>query len=139
MNIYQPDTELIESIRNWIKNNPVDLSHLPKQSVPPACSFLGYNHSEESKQKISEGNKGNKHTEDTKKKISEFAKNRFSNPKNNNMYGKKHSKKVKDAQSKLITEKNKNSRWYNNGLKNTFSTSHPGKGWVLGRIMHHLK
>ena len=49
-------------------------------------------------------------------------------------FGKKQSTKNKQNQSKLITEKNKNSKWYNNGKVNTFSTKNPGSEWTLGRI-----
>jgi group I intron endonuclease len=49
-------------------------------------------------------------------------------------FGRNQSKENKIKQSKLITEKNKKSRWYNNGKINTFSTKHPGEGWNLGRL-----
>lgn len=52
--------------------------------------------SEETKKKISEGNKGKKVSEETKIKISIKAKERLSKSENNPMYGKKHSEETKE-------------------------------------------
>lgn len=49
-------------------------------------------------------------------------------------FGKKQSVKNKQTQSKIMTERNKKSRWYNNGVINTFTTENPGCGWNLGRL-----
>ncbi len=49
-------------------------------------------------------------------------------------FGKKQSDKNKKMLSKKVSERNKQNRWYNNGVKNSFTSNHPGEGWVLGRI-----
>ncbi len=49
-------------------------------------------------------------------------------------FGKTQSIKNKKNLSERQKIKNKESRWYNNGTKNTFSTIHPGEGWVFGRL-----
>jgi group I intron endonuclease len=49
-------------------------------------------------------------------------------------FGKKQSLENKTKQSRLISERNKKSNWYNNGKQNTFSIEHPGNGWSLGRL-----
>lgn len=54
--------------------------------------------------------------------------------KNNPMFGKRHSEKVKIESSKRRSLTNKSRRWYNNCIESKFLPSHPGIGWVLGRI-----
>jgi group I intron endonuclease len=49
-------------------------------------------------------------------------------------FGKLQSEKNKKFLSEKLKSRNKNSRWYNNGTKNTFTDKHPGINWVLGRI-----
>lgn len=49
-------------------------------------------------------------------------------------FGKLQSEKNKKFLSEKLRLRNKNSRWYNNGIRNTFSDKHPGIDWVLGRI-----
>ena len=61
----------------------------------------GKPHSPEHNKKVSEALKGRKFSDEQKQKISENAKKRFADPKNNPMYGKKHS----EATKKLISEK----------------------------------
>lgn len=48
--------------------------------------------------------------------------------------GKTQSEVNKKKQSELRTKMNLCSRWYNNGKKNSFSVSHPGDGWIEGRL-----
>jgi hypothetical protein len=52
----------------------------------------------------------------------------------NAMYGKTHTDEVKQRIGNFTSQRNKNSRWYNNGIKNTLAIKHPGEGWTLGRI-----
>jgi group I intron endonuclease len=49
-------------------------------------------------------------------------------------FGKTQSEKTKKEQSKLISERNKKSNWYNNGVENKFCSTFPGNGWKKGRI-----
>lgn len=49
-------------------------------------------------------------------------------------FGKKQSKLNKEKQSVYITERNKKSRWYNNGKINKFTIHSPGNEWKLGRL-----
>lgn len=49
-------------------------------------------------------------------------------------FGKLQSLKNKTEQSKRRSLANKQSKWYNNGTENKFSTYHPGDGWSLGRL-----
>ena len=52
----------------------------------------------------------------------------------NAMYGKTHTEEAKQHIGNCTSQRNKNSRWYNNGIKNTLQIVHPGEGWILGRI-----
>jgi len=49
-------------------------------------------------------------------------------------FGKKQSEKNKSLQSQTISERNKKSKWYNDGKNNKFCSFHPGNEWTLGRI-----
>ena len=54
MSIYtDANNELVISITEWCKNNPLDLSQYKSQNVPPPCSFAGMNHTEETKKHLS--------------------------------------------------------------------------------------
>lgn len=57
--------------------------------------FYGRHHSEESKKKISEANKGACRSEETKQRLSLSAKERFKNKKNHPWYGRNHSEETK--------------------------------------------
>jgi|WetSurSiteA1Bulk_404760.scaffolds.fasta_scaffold11826_2 group I intron endonuclease len=84
--------------------------------------FYKKHHSEETKRKISEINKGRKHSEETKKKMSESHKGKKLSEetikklsgKNNPFYGKKHSDKTRDIISKKLKGKfsGKNNPFY---------------------------
>jgi len=67
-----------------------------------------------------ESRKGYQHTEDTKRKI------RKSNT------GKILSQETKER----ISESIKGFKWYNNDVESTQARSHPGEGWVEGRLLY---
>lgn len=101
----------------------------------------------------------------TKAKISKIAKERFSKPENNPMYGKTHSEKTKAKMSKLnkerfskpennpmygkkrpdVSERNKKypvckgKRMWNNGEIQVFSINQPGKDYILGALKNSKK
>jgi len=54
-------------------------------------------------------------------------------------FGKKQSKENKNKQSKLRSDLNKKSHWYNNGIQNIFTHNNPGKEWKLGRLFDSKK
>ena len=86
--------------------------------------------SEETRQKISEANKGRIRSEETKNKISESLKG------NKNMRGKHLSEDAKQKLSAVNKGKNtwsKTLHWYNNGIKNVFVRECP-EGFVKGRL-----
>lgn len=87
--------------------------------------------SEETKMKISIGNKGKSKSEEHKKKISESLKG-----KNNYWYGKSAPNKGVPASEETkmkISENNKGRHWYNNGEINKFCYECPD-GFVPGRL-----
>ena len=83
-----------------------------------------------------------KNKKNTLKKIEPFFIKKYNSFKNgynetlggDGTFGKKQSKINKQKQSEYMILKNKNSRWYNNGLINKFSLYNPGKNWKLGRL-----
>ena len=82
---------------------------------------LGFFHNEKTKDIIGSRTRGKKLPESHKQKIS------------NSHLGITPSKETRSKMS--ITRKGRN--WYNNGVKNTQSKTHPGDGWVRGRITYH--
>ncbi len=110
MNIYSPDDEFLSTLKEWMKNNPFEIpkdavNHLPQNGKNNG--FYGFHHTEESKRKISENQKGWKHSEDSKEKIrkarsgikrpasvGEKISNSISGEKHH-MWGKKWSEEVK--------------------------------------------
>ena len=73
--------------------------------------------SEEHKKKMSDIRKGTKLSEEHKEKI------RISNS----------GKILTDEHKKLLSQKIKGRRWWNNGVKNKHCFECPGEGWVVGR------
>ena len=127
--------------------------------------LLGYNHTEETKQKISIKNKGRIFSEEHKKKISEGKKGKpswnkgktfgeeYKKTKSQNtiqFYNTEAGKKQKEQISKTLKEKGikppehslgntRNTRWWNDGKINKRSIECPGDNFVLGRIAGQWK
>ena len=113
--------------------------------------FYGKHHTEETRKKLSEINKGKKLTDDTRKKISEAEKGKRTGEKHP-MYGKKHStetrRKLSEAnKGKKLSEETKKKlsaaakgntnirgyHWYNNGKINKLCYECPD-GFVPGML-----
>lgn len=91
---------------------------------------------------------GKEHSEETKRKISEYKSDYFANggvhPRG--MLGKEHSQEAKQRisdsgklNSALLGKTGDahptgNTTWYNNGISHLRTNTHPGVGWVVGRI-----
>jgi len=82
---------------------------------------VGRELSEEHKDKIRQANVGKVLSEETKIKISQSKK------------GKPQSENQKNV-IKMLSQKIKNTKWWNNGQITKRSVECPGDGWVLGRI-----
>jgi len=96
----------------------------------------GFTHSEETRSKISEKNKGKKRTEEQKQKLREAQKNQSEETrrkkahKNNNFAkGNKIDREIVDR----LTEHKKQRKWWNNGTEQKFCCECPC-GWVSGRL-----
>ena len=106
-------------IENFEIDEEFDIAYSKEELDKLECLYIdiydsinnGYNnqtggsngkHTEETKQKISEANKGKKRSEETKKKISESLKGKYGGE-NSPMYGKHHSEETKQK----ISEANK--------------------------------
>ena len=96
----------------------------------------GFTHSEETRKKISEKNKGRKLTEEHKQKLKEANKNQSEETrrkkahKNNNFAkGNKIDREIVDR----LTEHKKQRKWWNNGINQKFCIECPC-GWVPGRL-----
>lgn len=96
----------------------------------------GFTHSEETRRKISEKNKGKKLTEEHKEKLREANKNQSEETrrkkahKNNNFAkGNKIDRKIVDR----LTEQKKQRKWWNNGIEQKFCQQCPN-GWSSGRL-----
>lgn len=95
--------------------------------------FYGKHHSEETKRKISEANRGKRLSEETKKKLSIANQGA-----NNHFYGRHHNKET-IANFKLSRSGKGNPQygksWYNNGIMESFFIDgEQPEGWVKGRI-----
>lgn len=88
-------------------------------------SKKGVKHSAEQNLRQSELQKGRKHSADGKKNQSEAQKNRFSNLAERE----KHALGAKKTIGVRVGKKH-----YNNGIITKTFHSHPGEGWVLGRV-----
>ena len=84
-----------------------------KMKLKKASLARNYHHSEETKRKISEANKGNKLSEEQKRKMSERMKELLKDPKNHPMYGRKgkdnplYGKHLSEETKAKISEANK--------------------------------
>jgi hypothetical protein len=95
--------------------------------------FYGKNHTEETKNNLSEKNIGNKNPFYGK----HHTKEAIQNIKKNNT-GKKRTKQTRDNISKS-KKGNKHfafgKKWWNNGTKNKLSLECPGEGWIVGMVV----
>lgn len=99
-------------------------------------TYIGKNHSEQTKQQISEKRKayydnGGKHPKGMLNK-------------EHSLDTKKHLSEVMKLKSPLIGKKglehpSGGTKWYNNGIKHIRAEKHPGKDWVEGRIFKPRK
>jgi group I intron endonuclease len=100
----------------WNKGIPWSEEHKKLLKETPNLRFLGKNHSEESKKKISESLTGHIHSEETRKKIS------------------KNSRKFQTEETrKKIGEYSKKRKWWNNGIINKFCEFCP-EDFIKGKI-----
>lgn len=84
-----------------------------RNNLSNALKKRNYHHSEETKRKISEANKGKKMSDESKKLLSEISRERFKDPKNHPMYGRRgienpnYGRHLSEETKKKISESNK--------------------------------
>ena len=98
-------------------------------------SHKGHLVSEETRRKIGEKHKGLRHTEEARRKMSESLKGR--------VLTEEHKRKMSEAlkgrplseeHKRKVSEAKKGELCWNNGTKTIRSKTHPGDGWVRGRL-----
>lgn len=98
-------------------------------ATPPAS------HNEETRRKISQGNKGKKRTPEMKARYSKSKTGiKFTEEHRRNISLAVSGKKPTEESNKKKSLSIKKLRWYNNGQINKRSESHPGFEWVSGRL-----
>lgn len=95
----------------------------------------GKRHSEDSRRKISESNKGRTFTEEHRSKMSEAAERQHRVGKNNPFFEKQHSVETKQKISEAMKGQNIGTHWYNDGKVNVRSYTCP-EGFVKGRLKY---
>jgi group I intron endonuclease len=85
-----------------------------------------------------EGNLGFSHDEKTKEIIGSRTRGKSLPTEHKQKISKSHFGIIPSNETRLKMSKNRKGRnWYNNGIKNIQSKTHPGEGWVRGRIICH--
>ena len=91
--------------------------------------------SEETRRKLSESLKGIKRSEEHRRKIGEAQKGRvFSDETKKKISESKMGKVITEETRRKISDHYRGMLYWNNGVKNIRSKTHPGNGWVRGRM-----
>jgi group I intron endonuclease len=84
-----------------------------------------------------EGNLGFSHDEKTKKIIGSRTKGKNLHVEHKQKISISHLGVTHSKETRLkMSNDRKGKNWYNNGIKNTQSKTHPGEGWIRGRIIY---
>jgi group I intron endonuclease len=114
------------------KNKNFCQSIMEPHFIQEYCSFgkNGYNMT-----RGGEGRLGYKHPENIKFLIGSRTRGKNLNEEHKQKIRNSHIGLKPSCETKLLMSKNRIGRkWYNNGIKNTQTKTHPGEGWINGRI-----
>ena len=96
--------------------------------------LLCKHHSEETRKKMSEAQKGKQLSEDTRKKIAEARKGKHRSAETRKKMSEAHKGKHNSAEArKKMSEAHKGNHWYNNGVTSILAKTCP-EGFVPGRL-----
>ena len=131
MSIYTDENnELVISITEWCKNNPLDLSEYLKDSKVGFPGFAGMHHSDETKAFLSEIAKGKKMGDDNPMRM-EWVKQKHKAAQNTEENKRKRSK------NKTGNTNVRGKSWFNNGVKTKMFFDAPDDTWKPGRLNPH--